>query len=89
LTNKSNAQATIGYSDDWSKFTLCEAIDEHFNNEVQNVGPIYIINVLDPDTHKSSSKTTKSLTFVNGRAEFKDSSIILDTFAIADKVEGI
>ena len=89
LTNKSNAQAIIGYSDDWSKFTLCEAIDEHFNNTVQNVGPIYIINVLDPDTHRAASKTTKSLTFVNGKAEFKDSSIILDTFAIADKVEGI
>lgn len=54
LRNMEDAKATFGWSDDWAKFTLCEVFDEHFNNSVENVGPIYVINVLDPDTHKGA-----------------------------------
>ena len=38
--------------------------------------------------HKSAQKTTKALTFTDGKAEFESDKIILDTFAIADKAEG-
>lgn len=89
VANMSDAQSKLGYSTDWDKFTLCEALAEHFDNTVGNVGPIYIINVLDPDTHKAAEKTTEELTFTNKRAEFESVDIILDTFAIADKVEGV
>ena len=89
ISNMSDAQDKLGYSDDWAKFTLCEAFAEHFDNTVQNVGPIYVVNVLDPATHKKSgSATEKSLVFANHRCEFESDTIILDTFAIADKVEG-
>ena len=89
VANMSDTQSKIGYANDWEAFTLCEAIAAHFDNTVGNVGPIYIVNVLDPDAHKAAEKTTKDLVFVNRRAEFESSDIILDTFAIADKVEGV
>lgn len=88
LSNMGDVQALLGYSQDWESFTLCEAFAEHFDNTVGNVGPIYVVNVLDPATHKKAEQTTKELTFTNNRAEFESSVIILDTFTIADKVEG-
>ena len=89
VANMSDAQSKLGYSEKWEDFTLCEAFAAHFDNTVGNVGPIYVVNVLDPDTHKKAEKTTKELSFSNQRSEFESSDIILDTFAIADKVEGV
>ena len=89
VTNMSEVQSLVGYSDDWKTFTLGSAFAEHFDNTVGNVGPIYIVNVLDPAVHKSAQKTTKALTFTDGKAEFESDKIILDTFAIADKAEGV
>lgn len=89
ISNMGDAQSKLGYSDDWNSFTLCEAFAEHFDNSVQNVGPIYVVNVLDPATHvKTGTATEKQLTFSNSRCEFETDTIILDTFAIADMVEG-
>lgn len=82
-------QSKLGYAQNWADFTLCEAFAQHFDNTVGNVGPIYVVNVLDPDVHKDAEKTTKTLTFKNNRTEFESSDIILDTFAIADKAEGV
>lgn len=89
LTNWSQAQNTLGYSSDWKAFTLCEAVDVHFNNTLGNCGPVYVVNVLDPDIHKKQSPVTKVLSFTNGRAEFLSDTIILDTFALEDKAEGM
>ena len=89
VANMSDTQSKLGYSDNWEAFTLCEAFAEHFDNTVGNVGPIYVVNVLDPDVHREAEKTTTELKFTNQRAEFESSDIILDTFAIADKVEGV
>lgn len=89
VANMSDTQSKLGYSENWEAFTLCEAFAEHFDNTVGNVGPIYVVNVLDPDVHKAAEKTTTELTFSNKRAEFESDDIILDTFAIADKVEGV
>lgn len=83
-----NGKNTLGYSDNWEMFTLCEAIEAHFNNGKGNVGPIYVINVLDPDTHRKSGQTTASVVFSDGKAEIESDTIILDTVAIEDKVEG-
>lgn len=89
VANISDVHSLLGYSENWKDFTLCEAFAEHFDNTVEKVGPIYVVNVLDPATHKKAEKTNKELSFVNQRAEFESSDIILDTFAIADKVEGV
>ncbi len=88
VSSLGDAQTKIGVSSDWGKYTLSEACVAHFDNAMGNIGPIYVINVLDPDVHKKGTQTTKSLTFVNGRASFASKDIILDTFAIANKAEG-
>ena len=88
IANYTDAQAKIGVASDWDKYTLSEAVEAHFNNANGNVGPIYVINVLDPATHRKSAATTKSLNFVNGSATFASEDIILDTLAIAGKAEG-
>ena len=89
ISNFVDAQKKQGYAADWSTFTLCEAFAAHFDNTKGNIGPIYAINVLDPDVHRKAEATTKTLTFTNGRTEFSSSTIILDTFVLANKVEGV
>lgn len=88
LSNMIDAQAKIGYAADWDAFTLCEAVAEHFDNTVGNVGPIYVINVLDPSTHRKQTDSSASVAFSGGRGEFASNTVILDTIAIADKTEG-
>ena len=88
LTDYATATRYMGYSKNWAQFDLCEAFKLHFNNQLGNVGPIVAINVLNPAAHKKASETTKSLTFVNGRATFESDTIILDTLVLSDKVEG-
>lgn len=88
LTDFATACRYMGYSANWAQFDLCEAFKVHFDNAVGNVGPIVAINVLDPATHKKAAQTTKSLSFVNGRATLQSDTIILDTLVLADKVEG-
>ncbi len=83
-----DAYNKIGYSENWDDYSLNEVTDYHFNNTKHNIGPIYIINVLDPDTHRKSAQTEKTVTFTAGKASFDSTKIILDTVAIAGKVEG-
>lgn len=89
LENMSSTQSTVGYSNNWETYTLCETFDCHFANSIENVGPIYIINVLDPDIHRKEKTETVQLTFKNGRAEYKNELVILDTFILLDKVLGV
>lgn len=88
LTDYTSATRRMGYSRNWAQFDLCEAFKVHFDNPMGNIGPIVAINVLDPATHKKTGETTKSLTFVNGRATFESDTVILDSLVLADKVEG-
>jgi phage tail sheath protein FI len=88
LSDMKNVQEFMGYSKNWAAFDLCEAFHVHFANPIGNAGPIVAINVLDPETHKKSAETTKSVSFVNGRAAFESDTIILDTLVVADSVEG-
>ena len=89
------AKKIFGYSDDWTKYTLCEAM--HVFLELYGVGPLVLINVLDPkSTHKASSATTKSLTPSSGKITISNAEdIILDTIKVStqdtppvDKVKG-
>lgn len=89
LSNINEAKKAVGYTGDWASFSLCEAIDAHFNNAIGNVGPIFVINVLNPTVHKATLPTTKELTFANKMATIVSDKIIIDTFAMAEKVEGV
>lgn len=88
LKNLYQARNTIGYAADWDTYTLSEVVAAHFANPQGNQGPVYVINVLDPDVHRASEATTVTLNFVNGSASFESENIILDTLALADKAEG-
>ena len=86
LSNFSAARRYMGYSSDWANFDLCEALSTHMDNASGNAGPIVVINVLDPATHKKQTQTTKELTFTNGRASFESDTVVLDSLVLADKV---
>ncbi len=46
-----DAVTQVGYSKDWDKYGICEQVYTHF--ALYGVGPLVIINVFDPDTHKT------------------------------------
>ena len=81
VNNMAEARRLFGYSDDWAKYTLCEAMHAHF--DLKGVGPLVLINVLDPAVNKDADATTVSLTPANGRLTVAGAEdIILDTLTI-------
>lgn len=78
------AQNWLGHSDDFEKYTLCEAIAQHFDNAVGNVGPIYCINVFDPEDSAGEAKT-ESVTADGMSVLLTNEAIIPSTVTIADK----
>lgn len=77
----SEARKYFGYSDNWAKYTLCEAM--HVFLELNGVGPLVLVNVLDPATHKAASETTKTATPANGRVTLSAAEdIILDSITV-------
>ncbi len=47
------AKKKLGYSEDFGKFTLCQAMDAYF--KIFSVGPVAFCNVLDPGKHKKQN----------------------------------
>lgn len=82
LNDYTDAQKKIGWSTNWDSFTLCEAVGAHFDNGLENIGPIYVINVLNPAVHRKAEATNVSVTFTNGVANFVSDTVILDTVTI-------
>lgn len=81
VNNIAEARKYFGYSNDWAKYTLCEAMHVHF--EEKGVGPLILINVLDPATHKSGTQGTASKTPVNGEFTIAEAGdIILDSVVV-------
>lgn len=83
VNNIAEARKYFGYSDDWAKYTLCEAM--HIHLEEKGVGPLVLINVLDPTkaAHKNESKTTNTYTPVNGRITIPSAeNAILETVVV-------
>lgn len=87
LYDAAQAVREVGYSKNWKKYSLSEAVFAHFMR-ADAVGPIAVINVLDPAVHRTDSDTTATLTFANGKAEIADDTAILSTVAISGKVKG-
>lgn len=46
------AVTSLGYSDDWEKYSLCEVIYSQF--KLYGISPVIFVNVLDPQKHKSA-----------------------------------
>ena len=82
ISSLADARAKIGHSEDFGSYTLCEAVAAHYDAGVEGVGPIYIVNVLDPAVHRKSAPTSRTVAFANGRAQFATDTAILDTLRV-------
>lgn len=65
---------------------LYEAIDTHFSKF--NIGPIILINVLDPTKHKKEVQN-KTIKFIDGKYLLEDIGIIPETLTITETFEYI
>ena len=81
VNNIAEARKYFGYSDEWDKYTLCEAMHVHLENK--GVGPLVFINVLNPATHRASEAGNVSKTPENGRVTIPAAQdIILDSVVV-------
>lgn len=84
VKNIAEARRIFGYSDDWANYTLCEAMHAHLENK--EVGPLVLINVLDPTTHKSGTQGSVDKTPVNGIITIPSATeIYLDSVTVKTK----
>lgn len=86
ITSYQDGRRKIGYSDLWSNYDLCEAVYAHFCNAVNSVGPIVVINVLNPDDKKNETQQTATAKFVKRTATISSPNVILSTVTIEGKV---
>lgn len=76
------ARRYFGYSESWEDYTLCEAMHMFLENKA--VGPLVLINVLDPEKHKGEAGTV-SLTPSNGMITIAAAdNIVLDSVKVGD-----
>lgn len=80
--SNASVKETFGYASDWESFTLCEAVQAFFAGG-NNIGPIYAINVLDPDKHRAETSVEAEVTFTGGVAVLDDALAIAKTIAIS------
>jgi uncharacterized protein len=78
------AKRALGYSADWSNYTLCEAMDSAFR--LYGVAPVVLVNVLDPSKHKTEA--TKSVNILNKKAVIDDKGVLLETLVVKLTTEG-
>lgn len=87
VSTMQEAQKVLGYSEDWAKYTLCEAMHAHF--VLGGVGPIVLINVLDQAANLNDAETTEQKTPLNGRVLIPNAeNIALSTVAVTGKTAG-
>ena len=72
------AKGAVGYSEDYEKYTLCQAMDAFFM--MFGVGPVVLCNVLDPAVHKASY--TETLDVIGGQAVAAETGIILKELSV-------
>ena len=74
----------FGFVNDYENYTLCEAVDAHFSKF--GVGPIVLVNVLDPKTHKKTVESQSIPFGENKTAIIKETGIIAETLNITPKI---
>lgn len=79
-------KASIGYSKncDWSVYTLCQSVFANF--EKYKSAPVVFVNVLDPETHKTSVQQTE-LAVVLKKCTIKDFGIISKSVVVKSSAE--
>lgn len=80
--NYQEAVAEMGYSDDWKSYPVSMAIYTYF--ALFNVGPIVVINVLDPGASKfqGAPVSDSGFTFRNGSTGFIARDIVPSTVVV-------
>ena len=87
IRNLAEARNIFGYSDDWASYTLCMAFKHFFDRKA--VGPLVVVNVLDPEKNVKLTETTESKTPSDGVITLTDANLIdIDSIAVATKVKG-
>jgi phage tail sheath protein FI len=76
-----DAVKTLGYSDDWTNFTLCEAIYTQFR--IYGVAPAIFINIFDPTTNKTDVAAT-AFSAVNNKLEIDNDLLIPSTLVLTE-----
>jgi len=74
--NYAEAVSALGYSDDWKKYSLCEAVYSEF--QLYKKSPVFFVNVLDPAKHKKTVAPTD--------IDLADKKALLPFEAIAESV---
>ncbi|UNY40522.1 tail sheath protein [Pararheinheimera phage vB_PsoM_KLER1-1] len=74
------AVAALGYSAEYDKFTLCEAMDVFF--KYFNVGPVVFINVLDPAVAGNKTAITAEAKTLNSDGE----AVTTNAYVVRDSV---
>lgn len=75
------AAAAVGYSSDFAKYTLCEAVSASF--QVMGISPIVVVNVLDPANAKHITELSNKTVQVNdGIAEIDETGILLKKLVV-------
>lgn len=80
--NYEEAVKKLGYSDDWKNYTLCEFIYAAF--QIYNYAPIVLVNVLDPEIHRSKVEE-KEYTIEEDQTVLGE-DVILDTVIVKAEV---
>lgn len=68
------ATQAVGYSADWVKYTICDAVNASFT--MMGVGPLVLINVLDPKKHTTEMPETQ-VTVKDGQATVEREGLLL------------
>ena len=71
--NIMEAKTKLGYSQDYKKYTLCQAMYASF--QAFAVAPVVFINVLDPEKHKREN-TEKEYAVINGQVFLEEEGIL-------------
>lgn len=84
VNNMSEAQKILGYSDDFTAYTLCQSMDANFN--IFGIAPVIFINVLDPKKHKKALKIEgDKITVTDKKATITETGILMNTLKVMDQ----
>lgn len=77
------AVQALGYSDNFARYTLCEAVSAAF--QVMGAGPLVLINVLDPARHRAVFEETLQVSA--RKVALTAEGILLDTLSVRQGAE--
>lgn len=90
ITGLTSARNLLGYSEEAPfTYTLCEVIETHFHNSIENIGPVYVVNVFNPfATGNQEAATAKEFAVVKKIVQFTLGDLIFDEITVGDLTAG-